>query len=97
MRIISRKTLKDFWTAHADAEPPLRAWFHEAKAADWKSFREIKARFPSADVVPGHRVVFNLKGNAYRLIIKIHYNTGVIYIRFIGTHAEYDKIDAQTI
>ena len=97
MRIISRKTLKDFWERHADATEPLKAWFHEARAADWKSFQDIKARYCSADVLPGNRAVFDIKGNTYRLIVKIHYNTGIIYIRFIGTHAEYDRIDAINI
>jgi mRNA interferase HigB len=97
MRIISRKTLKDFWQTHANAAEPLKAWFHEAKAADWKTFRDIKERYRSADVLPGNRVVFNIKGNTYRLVVKIHYNTCVVYIRFVGTHADYDKIDAETI
>jgi len=97
MRIISGKALKDFWQAHADATEPLKAWFHEAKVADWKSFGDIKERYRSADVLPGQRVVFNIKGNTYRLVVKIHYNTRVVYIRFVGTHAEYDKIDAKTI
>ncbi len=97
MRVISRKTLKDFWERHADAEQPLKAWFHEAKAARWKSFTAIKARYRSADALPGNRVVFNIKGNAYRLIVHLHYKTGIAFIRFIGTHPEYDKIDATTI
>ena len=97
MRVISRKALKDCWERHADAEQPLKAWFHEAKAARWKSFTDIKARYRSADALPGQRVVFNLKGNAYRLIVRIHYNTGIVFIRFVGTHAAYDKIDATTI
>ncbi len=97
MRVISRKTLRDFWERHADTEQPLKAWFHETKAARWKSFNDIKARYRSADALPGHRVVFNLKGNSYRLIVRIHYNTGLVFIRFVGTHAAYDKIDATTI
>jgi mRNA interferase HigB len=97
MRIISRKTLKDFWEKHASAEQPLKAWFHETKAADWKSFADIKARYSSADALPGNRAVFNIKGNTYRLIVRIHFNTGIVFIRFVGTHAEYDKIDATTI
>jgi mRNA interferase HigB len=97
MRVISRKTLKDSWEKHANAEQPLKAWFHEAKTADWKSFSAIKARYRSADVLPGNRVVFNLKGNTYRLIVQIHFNTGIAFIRFIGTHAEYDRIDASRI
>lgn len=97
MRIIIRKTLKSFWTLHADAEQPLKAWFHEALKARWASFEDIKKRYRSADVLAGNRVVFNIKGNRYRLIVKIHYNTGTVYIRFVGTHSEYDKIDAETI
>ncbi len=94
MRIHSRKTLKLFWEAHADSEGPLKSWFHEAKASRWKSFNDIKNHYRSADQIPGSRVVFNIKGNDYRLVVKIHYNTGVIFIRFVGTHAEYDRIDA---
>ena len=97
MRVISRKTLKDFWEQHAEAEQPLKAWFHETKAAHWKSFADIKARYRSADALPGSRVVFNIRGNTYRLIVRIHYNTGIVFLRFLGTHAEYDKIDATTI
>jgi mRNA interferase HigB len=97
MRVISRKTLRDFWKKHADTEQPLKAWFHETKAARWKSFTAIKARYRSADALPGNRVVFNIKGNTYRLIVRIHYNTGIVFIRFLGPHAEYDKIDATTV
>ena len=97
MRIISRKTLKDFWEKHTAAEQPLQAWFHETKSANWKSFTGIKARYRSAHLLPGNRVIFNIKGNTYRLIIHLHFKTGIVFIRFIGTHAEYDKIDATTI
>ena len=97
MRVISRRTLKEFWEKHADAEQPLKAWFHETKIADWKSFVDIKARYGSADALPGDRVIFNIKGNTYRLIVRIHYNTGIVFIRFVGTHAAYDKIDASTV
>ncbi|MBP6507932.1 MAG: type II toxin-antitoxin system HigB family toxin [Opitutaceae bacterium] len=97
MHVIARKTLKDFWARHAGAEPALKAWFHEAKASRWESFLDIKSRYRSADALPGNRVVFNLKGNSYRLIAHIHYNTSIVFIRFFGTHAEYDKIDATAI
>jgi mRNA interferase HigB len=97
MRVIARKTLRDFYEHHADSKTPLEAWFHEAEAADWQGPQEIKNRYPSADILPGNRVIFNIKGNTYRLIVKIHYNTGIVFIRFVGTHAEYDKIDATTI
>jgi len=97
MRVIFRRTLKDFWARHANAEPPLKAWFHEAKSVHWKSFTDIKSRYRSADALPGNRVVFNIKGNTCRLVVHIHYNTGIVFIRFVGTHAEYSKIDASTI
>jgi len=97
MHVISRKILLDFWQIHRDAEEPLQAWFNEAEHATWKSFNDIKQRYGSADPVPGDRVIFNIKGNHYRLVVKIHYNTSVVYIRFVGTHAEYDKINAETI
>lgn len=97
MRVISRKKLKDFWERHADSEQALKAWFYEARSTRWKSFIDIVARYRSADALPGNRVVFNIKGNTYRLIVRLHYNTGIAFIRFIGTHAEYDKIDATNI
>jgi len=97
MRIIAVRTLREFWESHADAEQPLKAWYKEATDTRWKEPNEIKQRYPSADVLPGNRIVFNIKGNTYRLIVKIHYNTGIVFIRFVGTHAEYDKIDAEII
>jgi mRNA interferase HigB len=97
MRVIARKTLRDFYEQHADSRTALEAWFQEALAARWQGPQEIKTRYPSADILPGNRVIFNIKGNRYRLIVKIHYNTGIVFIRFVGTHAEYDKIDATTI
>lgn len=97
MRVIALKTLRDFWSLHADAEQPLKAWYQEAKDSRWRTPNDIKRDFPSADIISGNRVVFNIKGNTYRLIVKIHYNTGIVYIRFLGTHAEYDKIDAENI
>jgi mRNA interferase HigB len=97
MRIIARRTLSDFYSIHADAKSALEAWFQEANAARWVGPQDIKLRYPSADILPSNRVVFNIKGNNYRLIVKIHYNTSIVFIRFVGTHAEYDKIDATTI
>jgi mRNA interferase HigB len=97
MRIIKRKTLSDYWEKHKDLKSALQSWYAEAKAADWKTPNEILARFPYADPVGENRVVFNLKGNHYRLVVKIHYKTGIVFIRFIGTHADYDKIDAENI
>lgn len=97
MRIIAIKTLRDFWQRHRNAKPALEAWYAEAAQSNWKEPKAIKVRYPSADILPGNRIVINIKGNTYRLIVKIHYNTGVLFIRFVGTHAEYDKIDALTI
>ena len=97
MRIIARRTLREYWQEHADAEQPLRAWYAEAKVAVWASPPDIKARYASASILANNRVVFNIGGNKYRLVVAIRYDLRIIYIRFIGTHAEYDKIDAATI
>ena len=97
MRIIARRTLRAYWHQHTNAEQPLRAWYAEAKPADWKSPADIKARYASASIIANNRVVFNMGGNKYRLVVAIRYDLGIIYIRFVGTHAEYDKIDAATI
>jgi len=99
MRVISRKTLKDFWlqTAHRDAEIPLRYWYKEASSALWHDPHEIKRRYPHSSILPGGRVVFNIGGNKYRLVVVIRYDLGLVFIRFIGNHAEYDGIDAGSI
>jgi mRNA interferase HigB len=97
VRIISKRTLRSFWTRHAGAQQALCAWFHEVENAEWKTPTELKTDFPSADILPRNRVVFNIKGNHYRLIAKVHYNTGILFVRFIGTHSEYDHVDATNI
>lgn len=97
MRIVARKTLSAFWKKHGDAEVPLKSWFHEAKQASWVTPQDIKDKYNNASILADNRVVFNIKGNDYRLVVKIHYNRRVVYIRFVGTHDEYDKIDAETI
>jgi mRNA interferase HigB len=97
MRVIARRTLRNFYEKHADSKAPLEAWFHEMLSSQLAGPKDIKLKYPSSDILPGNRVVFNIKGNHYRLIVKIHYNTGIIYVRFIGTHADYDKVDATTI
>ena len=97
MRIITRQKLIACWTKHPDVEDMLKVWEKETKHAHWQTPANIKARYRTADILPGNRVVFNIKGNHYRLVVKIHYNTGIVYIRFVGTHAEYDKINAETI
>jgi mRNA interferase HigB len=97
MRIIAVSTLKDFWVHHPDAEQPLRAWYDEAKHASWVTPQDIKARYASASFVGSNRVVFNIKGNTYRLVVAVAYRFQILYIKFIGTHAEYDQIDAGTV
>jgi mRNA interferase HigB len=97
MRIISRTPLRDFSQKHPQAKALLDAWYAEVSHAHWKSFTDIKLHYQSADVVAGDRVIFNVGGNKFRLVIKVAYKTGIVYIRFVGTHAEYTRIDAETI
>lgn len=97
VRIIAKKILRDFWSRHADIEQPLKAWHKEAASAVWKGPADVKRLYPSASILPNNRVVFNIKGNTYRLIVAVRYELRIVYIRFIGTHAEYDSIDAETI
>jgi len=99
MQVISKKKLTSFWNIpkFKDAEEPLKAWNAEARAACWRTPADVKEKYGTASILKSNRVVFNIAGNKYRLVVKIHYNTSIVYIRFIGTHAEYDKIDAETI
>lgn len=99
MRIISRKTLRLFWekAQYADAEQPLKAWFREATKADWATPAAIKAAFRSASLIGDNRVVFNIGGNKYRLVVKVNYTYRVMYIRFIGTQAQYDRISVEEV
>lgn len=97
MRIVALGTLKEFCGRHPDAEQPLKAWYDEAKAAEWKTPAEIKEQYRSASILKNKRVVFNIKGNDYRLIVAIAYKLGVVYIKFIGTHEDYDQVDAETV
>ena len=97
MRVIAKKTLREFWKKHPDCEQQLKAWYGEAEAAAWKGPTDIKRDYPSASFLQSNRVVFNIKGNHYRLIVKINYAYAMVWIRFIGTHSQYDKVDATTI
>lgn len=98
VRIFSRGTLISFWETHPDAEEALRLWFAMVEKAAWAGPADIRAIFGSADFLAGNRVVFNIKGNSYRLIAQVKYGPlFLVYIRFIGTHAEYDRIDAGTV
>lgn len=97
MRIIARGTLRDFWQVNGDAEQPLKSWFREAGVADWANPHEVKAQYGNASIIGDSRIVFNIAGNKYRLIVKFNYHYRIGYIRFIGTHAEYDEIDAEEV
>jgi mRNA interferase HigB len=97
MRIISRKALRQFWQRQADAEQPLKAWFREASKANWNSPSAIKAMYRSASVVGNNRVVFNIAGNKYRPVVKVNYPYRTMYIRFVGTHRQYDQIDVTEV
>jgi mRNA interferase HigB len=97
VHVISRKTLREFWKRHSDAEQPLKAWHAEAERALWSSPTNIKERYASASFLANDRVVFNIGGNKYRLVIAVKYQQKLIFVRFIGTHRDYDGIDAETI
>lgn len=99
MRIISRAALRDFWEKpdFADSEQSLKAWYDEAKHANWQSPKDIKALYRNASFVGNNRVVFNIHGNKYRLITAINYRFSIVYVRFVGTHAEYDKVDSTVV
>lgn len=99
MRIISFRTLREFWEnpKYTDCEASLKSWYHDVKKSKWKSSNELKKQYGNASIVGEGRVVFNIKGNSYRLVIMIDYEFQVIFIRFIGTHQQYDKVDVKTI
>lgn len=97
MWIIAKRTLREFWERHPDAEPSLLAWHSIVERADWGAPNEVKATFGNASIIAGNRVVFNIKGNDYRLVAHILYHRRRVYIRFIGTHAEYDAINATEV
>jgi mRNA interferase HigB len=95
--IICKRTLRQFWKSHPDSEDALKAWHVEAKTANWQNPAGIKARYRNASILQNSRVVFNICGNRYSLIVKINYHASIILIRYVGTHQEYDAIDAETI
>lgn len=99
MRIIAFRTIREFFEkpGNADSEISLRALYHDAKTVEWKNSNELKQQYKNASIVGDGRVVFNIKGNDYRLVVAIDYEFQVIFIRFIGTHIQYDKIDVKTI
>lgn len=95
--VISRKKLREFWEDYPDTREVLQAWYADAKQADWQSPADIKSAYVTASILPHNRVVFNIKGNHYRLVVVAKYEHGVVYIRFVGTHGQYDRIDATRI
>lgn len=97
MRIIAKSTLIDYWARHPDTEQPLLTWYREVKKEDWDTPATLKARYPSASITKGNRVIFNIKGNNYRLVVMVSYQKRIVFIRFIGTHAEYDHIDVEEV
>lgn len=97
MRIIAKKTLREFWKRHPDAERPLLAWYREVKREDWKTPASIKEKYRNASIIGGNRAVFDIKGNNYRLVTEIDYAHRLVRIRFIGTHDQYDGIDVKRI
>ena len=97
MRIFNRSAILHYARIHANARQDLLAWYADAAAAGWGSPQDVKARFPAASFIANNRVVFNICGNRYRLVVSFNYHHRAGYIKFFGTHSEYDRIDAQTI
>ncbi len=96
-RIIAKRTLREYWEKHTDCEQYLKTWFDTARTSKWHSPSDIKKTYANASILKNGRMVFNIKGNSYRLVIKFNYDKQWAFIRFIGTHSEYDKIDADTV
>lgn len=96
-RIIAKRTLREFWVKHPNSEQYLKTWYETAKSSKWKSPNDVKKTYANASILKNNRIVFNIKGNAFRLIVKFNYEKQWAFIRFIGTHLEYDRIDADKI
>ena len=97
MRIITKAPLREFWEKYPAAALPLQVWYKDATQASWRNPNDVKAQYGNASIVGNNRVVFNIKGNDFRLIVAINYAAAIVFIRFIGTHAQYDTINAATI
>jgi mRNA interferase HigB len=102
MRIISRKTIKGYWEVYGRSDQPalesaLKAWYREVKKAEWQNANDVKRHYRSASILKKGRVVFNICGNKFRLVVWVNYSVGIVYIRWVGTHAEYDAIDAEEV
>lgn len=97
MRIIAKRTLRIYWEKQPRAEQPLKAWHAVARKADWSSPADVKAMYGNASIIAGDRMVFNIGGNRYRLIVRFDYPRRIGFVRFVGTHEEYDRIDASQV
>ena len=97
MKIVAVKVLREFWEQFPDAEQPLKAWVDEARKANWTQPADIKSHYRSASILKNRRVVFNIKGKTYRLVVSVAYRFGAVYVKFMGTHEQYDAIDAETV
>ena len=97
MKIVARKMLRDFWTRHPDAKGPLTAWFHAVRQAEWTGPADIRAEFRSADFVGDNRVIFDIGGNKYRLVVHVYYPHQIVRTKFVGAHRQYDRIDPETV
>ncbi|MCU0930512.1 MAG: type II toxin-antitoxin system HigB family toxin [Serpentinimonas sp.] len=97
MRVIAVSTLRAFWLRHPDAEQPLKSWYEEVANTHWTQPADIKAHYRTASVLKNRRVVFNIKGNDYRLIVAVAYQLQIVYVKFVGTHREYDAVNAETV
>ena len=97
VRIVARRALREFWEKHADAEQPLRAWYDDVRKADWGSPADVKRVYAKASIVGENRIVFNIGGNKYRLVVAVNYRYRMCYVRFVGTHKAYDGIDVATV
>ncbi len=97
MRILSKRTLREFWKEHIDCEEQLLSWYKDMKTAEFQSAEELSGAFANCRSIGSHRYIFNIKGNRYRLVVKISFELQTVWIRFIGTHSEYDKIDSLKI
>ncbi|HUP25078.1 MAG TPA: type II toxin-antitoxin system HigB family toxin [Thermoanaerobaculia bacterium] len=97
MRVIKRQTLVQFWRRHPETEEPLRAWFAIARRARWTTPASLKDELPKVSLVGKDRAVFDICGGNYRLVVAIHYSARIVFVKFLGTHAQYDRIDANTV
>jgi mRNA interferase HigB len=97
MRIIAISTLRAFWIKHPDAKTQLQAWYALASRAQWKSPSDIKSAYRNASFLANNRIVFNIKGNDYRLVVLVRYDKGLLFVKFVGTHSQYDKINVSAV